>query len=145
MKTLLLILFFSPFFSKAQKVILIDRNFYHPVSIPDSFSMEQASTGVLAVYHKDLQALSEGMQWLIKHMTKPAIDMEESFVLKMGNSNCIVTTEKNSHTNKRSIVLNTEANNIKTSIVLAAGESNKRALQRVTVFVDYLRNNSSSL
>ena len=107
--------------------------------------MEHASTGLLAVYHKDLQTISEGMQWLIKHMTRPGIDMEESFVLKMGNSNCIVTTGKNRHANKRSIVLNTEANNIKTSIVLAAGEPNKRALKRVAIFMDYLRNNSSLL
>jgi len=144
MKTLLLIVFFSPVFGIAQKLVLIDRNFYHPVRIADSISMEQASNGLLPVYHKDLEAVSQQMQWLIKHMISPAgTSVEESFVLKMGRSNCVVTTEKNRRTDKYTIVLNTEVDNMKTSIVLASGEPNKRALQRVTIFMDYLRNNSS--
>ena len=144
MKILLLIVFFSPFLGKTQKLFLIDRNFYHPIRIADSISMDQASKGFLPVYHKDLQVVSQQMQWLIKHMISPAgINMEESFILKMGNSNCIVTTEKNRRVDKYTIVLNTEMDNMKTSIVLASGEPSKRALQRVTIFMDYLRNNSS--
>ena len=146
MKTLLLILFFSPLFCNAQKIVLIDRNFYHPVILADSFSIEQASRGLLPVYQKDLQAVNRQMQWLIKHIISPGeINTEESIVLKMGSSNCIVTTEKNRRIGKYSIVLNTEIDNVKTSIVLASGEPNKRALQRVAIFMDYLNNNSSLL
>jgi len=147
MKTLLLILFFSPLFCIAQKIVLIDRNFYHPVILADSFSIEQASRGLLPVYQKDLQAVNRQMQWLIKHIISPnEINTEESIVLKMGSSNCIVTTEKNRRIGgKYTIVLNTEIDNLKTSIVLASGEPNKRALQRVSIFMDYLNNNSSLL
>ena len=143
MKTLLLILFFSPFICKAQKLLLIDRNFYHPAGMADSISMEQASKGLLPVYQKDLHTISQGMQWLIKHITTGGIDGEKSFTLKMGNTNCIVTAENNRRVDKYSIVLNTETNNLKTSMVLASGEPNKRAMQRVAIFMDYLRNNSS--
>ena len=145
MKTLLLILFFSPLFCTAQKLLLIDRNFYHPVVMADSISLGQALKGLVPVYFKDLRAVSQGMQWLIKQMTNAGIEMEESFTLKMGNSNCIITTEKNRRVDKYSIVLNTEMNNLKTSIVLASGETKKRAMQRVAIFMDYLRNNSSLL
>ena len=146
MKTLLLVVFFCPVFGIAQKLVLIDRNFYHPAIIADFITMEQAANGLLPVYHKDLQAVSQQMQWLVKHMISPAATtMEESFVLKMGSSNCVVTTEKNRRIDKYTIVLNTEMANMKTSIVVASGEPNKRALQRVTIFMDYLRNNSSLL
>ena len=144
MKTLLLILFSLPFFCKAQKLILIDRNFYQPIGLADSISMEQVSQGLLPVYYKDLQAVNQQMQWLIKQMISPAgIDMEEPIILKMGSSNCIVSAEKNRRIDKYTIILNTEMNNIKTSIILASGEPNKRALQRLTIFMDYIRNNSS--
>ena len=143
MKTLLLILFFLPFLGYAQKLVLIDRNFYQPVSLADSISIEQASKGLLPVYHKDLEAIHQGMQWLIKRLTSAEKGQEESFILKMGNSNCIVSTEKSGRIDKYSIVINTDMENLKTSIVLASGEPNKRALQRVVIFMDYLRNNTS--
>ena len=142
MKTFLFIFFLLPLVSKAQKIALLDRNFYHSINIADSITMEQAAKGILPVYHRDLQAIIQGMQWLIQYITAPKINKEESFILKMGNSKCIVKTESYRHINNYNIVLNTEANNIKTSIVLASSEPNKRAAQRVAVFMDYLRNNS---
>ena len=146
MKTVFLIVFLSPVFAMAQKVVLIDRNFYHSVTTADSISMEQVSSGLLPVYYKDLQAVSQQMQWLIKHLISPAtINMDESFVLKMGSSSCIVTIENNRRVDRYTIVLNSEINYVKTSVVLASGEPNRRALQRVAIFVDYLRNNSSLL
>ncbi len=143
MKTFLLLLFFFPFVSKAQKFALIDRNFYQPINLVDTFTMEQASKGLLSVYYKDIRSIMEGMQWLVNYLNAPKINPEKSFVLKMGNSKCFVKAEKNARINSYNVVFNTEIENIKTSIILAANESTKRAIQRVTIFMDYLGNNAS--
>lgn len=143
MKTFLLVLFFSPLVSKGQKFALIDRNFYQPINLVDTFTMEQASKGQLSIYYKDIRSILEGMQWLVNYLNAPKINPVRSFVLKMGNSNCFVTARKNAGINSYHVVFNTEINNIKTSIILAANESTKRAIQRVTIFMDYLGNNAS--
>ena len=76
-------------------------------------------------------------------MDADKLNKEQFFDLKMGNSKCIVRAEKSGHSNKYSVVLNTMTNSLKTYIVLVAWEGNKRAIQRLNIFMDYLKNNSS--
>lgn len=143
MRSFLLILFFVPFPGRAQKLALIDRNFQQPINIVDSVSMEEVAKGVLPVYYKDVASIISAMQWLLKYMGDGKMDKEGFFDLKTGDSKCIVQTEKNGKANKYHIVLNTKTTAFKTSIVLVAHESNKRAAQRIAMFMDYLRNNTS--
>ena len=143
MKPLLYLLFFTSFNCKAQKLLLLDRHFVEPVTMEDTITIEQAGNGRLPIYFKDLNSVISTMEWLVKHMEAHKLNHEESFDFKMGNSKCIVMTEKTGNSNKYNIVLNTMTNNLKTYIVLVAWEGNKRAIQRLNIFMDYLKNNSS--
>ena len=143
MKPLLYLLFFTSFNCKAQKLLLLDRHFVEPVTMEDTITIEQAGNGMLPIYFKDINSVLSNMKWLVKYMEAHKLNLEESFDLKMGNSKCIVTTEKTGNSNRYNIVLNTMTSNLKTYIVLVAWEGNKRAIQRLNIFMDYLKNNSS--
>ena len=143
MKLFLIFLFFAPFFGNAQKLALIDRNFYHPIDIADTITFEQASKGALPIYHKDISSIIEAVEWLADYAAK--INEQESFAIKTGNSECIVTTGKEGRLNTYTFILNTDTGNFKTSILLVDNETNKRATQRLSIFLDYLKNNSAAL
>ena len=143
MKFFLMFLFFAPFFSNAQKLALIDRNFLRPIDVADTITLEQASKGTLPIYHKDISSVIEVVEKLTDYAGK--INEQESFVIKTGNSECIVTTGKEGKLNTYTIILNTDTGNFKTSILLVDNETNKRATQRLSIFLDYLKNNSAAL
>ena len=144
MKSLLLILLFSPLLSIGQKLVLIDRNFQQPLSIIDTITMEQATKGALPLYFKDLRSVISTMEWLIKEINSGK-NNNKSFHLKIGNSKCIVKAENNGSRNIYNIVLNTNTGSFKTSIVLASHETSKRAAQRLSIFMDYLKNNIAAV
>jgi hypothetical protein len=143
MKLFFNFLFFAPFFGNGQKLVLIDRNFHHPIVIADTITLEQASKGTLPIYNKDVSSVIEAVERLVDYTGK--INEQESFVNKTGNSECIITTEKEGRLNTYTIVLNTDTGNFKTSILLVDSETNKRATQRLSIFLDYLKNNSAAL
>jgi hypothetical protein len=143
MKLFFNFLFFAPFFGNGQKLVLIDRNFHHPIVIADTITLEQASKGTLPIYNKDVSSVIEVVERLVDYTGK--INEQEYFVKKTGNSECIVTTEKEGRLNTYTIVLNTDTGNFKTSILLVDSETNKRATQRISIFLDYLKNNSAAL
>jgi hypothetical protein len=145
MKCHFLVLFLLPAFANAQKLLLLDRNFQEPISIVDTITMEKATKGGLAIYARDINTILSSMQKLIKYVDDGKMRKEEVFDLKMGNSKCIVKTEKTGSNSNYNIVLNTNTGNFKTAFVLVAHETNKRAVQRLTMFMDYLQNNLSVL
>ena len=139
MKYLLILLIFFPFSVNAQKMIALDRSLQQPLSIVDGISMDEATKGAVAIYVKDVVTIQASIQLLIKHLVNR--DKQESFDLEMGNSKCVVKIEKHGAVNNYNIVLNTNTGNFKTAFVLVAHESEKKAVQRLTMFLDYLRNN----
>jgi hypothetical protein len=143
MKLFLMFLFFAPFLGYGQKLALIDRNFYHSIDLSDTITLEQASRGTLPIYNKDISSVIEAVEWLADYTAK--INEQKSFVIKTGNSECIVTTGKEGRSNTYTIVLNTDTGNFKTSILIVDNETNKRATQRLSIFLDYLKNNSAAL
>ena len=54
MKQILPLLFFIPLLSSAQKIAVIDRNFYEPIAMMDALSTEVAAKGGLIVIKKIL-------------------------------------------------------------------------------------------
>jgi hypothetical protein len=145
MRSLFIVAFLFPLFANTQKLVLLDRNFHHPVNIVDSISMEEAAKGAVAVYAKDINSLFVFIQGLIKYVADGKTDKEEVFDLNAGHSKYVVKTEKTGSTNHYNIVLNTDTGNFKTAFALVSHQSNKRAVQRLTMFMDYLRNNISVL
>ena len=144
MKRILLLLFFIPLFPAAQKIAVIDRNFYEPIAMMDALTTEVATKGGLIVYQKDIALVIEGLEQLARKLSYGKKLPDNFSDMKFGNTRCIVITEKTGKNYSHNIVLNTSSQNIKTSIVLADDEPSKRALQRLNIFLDYLRHNTSS-
>lgn len=144
MKGILLLLFFIPLLSKAQKIAVIDRNFYEPIAMMDVLTIEVATKGGLIVYQKDIAMVIEGLELLARKLSYGKKLPDNFSEMKFGNTSCIVTTEKAGKNYSHNIVLHTSSQNIKTSILLADNESGKRALQRLNIFLDYLKHNSSA-
>ena len=139
MKYFLIFLIFFPFSVNAQKMIALDRSLQQPLSIVDGISMDEATKGAVAIYVKDVVTIQASIQLLIKHLVNR--DKQESFDLEMGKSKCVVKIEKHGAVNNYNIVLNTSTGDFKTAFVLVAHESEKKAVQRLAIFLDYLRNN----
>jgi len=144
MKQILPLLFFIPLLSSAQKIAVIDRNFYEPIAMMDALSTEVAAKGGLIVYQKDITMVIEGLEQLAKKLSYAKKLPAEFNDIKFGNSRCIVITKKLGSKYTHIISLSTSSQNIKTSILLADGETNRRALQRLYIFIDYLRHNTFS-
>ena len=142
MKPFLLFLFFASFTGNAQQLVLVDRNFQLPLKVTDTITVEQVSKGLMPIYFKDVYTVITGMERLVKYMNAGKMNKENLLDLKMGNSMCVVKTEKTGRMNTYNIVLNTMTSKLKTHMVLAASEPNKRAVQRLNIFMDYLKNNS---
>lgn len=138
-------LFFLPLIVNAQKLALIDRKFEQSITIVDTVTGDQLTKGSLPVYEKDIATVIELMQRLAKKISSDEAATLESFDIKMGNSKCIVNSEKIGSRYNYNVVLNTSMQNFKTSILLADHEPNKRAAQRINIFVDYLRNNMAAI
>ena len=126
-------------------MVLLDRNLQQPASIVDSITLDKAAKGTIAIYAKDVPAILSSIQSLIKYVDDRRVDEEKTFDLEMGSSKCVVKTEKNGSVNTYNIVLNTNTRNFKTAFVLVSHQTNKRAVQRLTMFMDYLRNNVSAM
>lgn len=142
MKSFLLFLFFASFTGNAQQLVLVDRNFQLPLKVTDTITVEQVSKGLMPIYFKDVYTVITSMERLVKYMNAGKMNKEDILDLKMGNSICVVQTEKTGRLNTYNIVLNTMTSKLKTHMVLAASEPNKRAVQRLNIFMDYLKNNS---
>jgi len=143
MKLFLIFLFFVPLFGHTQKLALIDRKFYYPIDIADTITLEQVAKGTVPIYHKDIFSVIKIVEWIADYTAR--INEQESFVIKTGNSEFIITIGKEGRVNTYTIVLNTDTGNFKTSILLVDNETNKRATQRLNIFLDYLKNNYSAL
>ena len=145
MKPALLILFFVPLISAAQKLALIDRRFQQPIAMVDTITGDQVTKGIVPVYQEDISSIVELMQLLAKNIGNGKVLSSRSFDVKMGNSKCIINTEKTGSQYNYNIVLNTSMQDFKTSILLVDHETNKRAAQRLNIFIDYLRNNTAAI
>jgi hypothetical protein len=124
-------------------MVLLDRNLQQPLNTADTITMDEATKGMVAVYTKDINRLLHTIQSLTKFIDDKKIDEEKVIDLQVGNSKCIVKTEKNGAVNSYNIVLTTDTGNFKTAFVLVSHETSKRAVQRLTMFLYYLRNNIS--
>jgi hypothetical protein len=143
MRVFLILLFILPFFAGAQKLVLLDRNLLQPAIVIDSISINEATKGAIAIYAKDVHAILSSVQRLVRYVDDEKKDEKKVFDLEMGNSKWIVKTEKIGPINNYNIVLNTNTGNFRTAFLLVSHEPGKIAAQRLTMFMDYLRNNIS--
>lgn len=145
MKTFLLSLFLAPFFTKAQKLYLIDRAFQRPLLVSDTVSLNEVSKGLMPIHVKDIDALLKGIAWLTDNIDNGKFKKDEVKDMHAGYTRFITRIERTGSMNKYNVVLNTKVGNINTSMVVVARENSKRALQRLYILADYLRNNRAAL
>jgi hypothetical protein len=94
-------------------MVLLDRNLQQPLNTADTITMDEATKGMVAVYTKDINRLLHTIQSLTKFIDDKKIDEEKVIDLQVGNSKCIVKTEKNGAVNSYNIVLTTDTGNLK--------------------------------
>ena len=144
MKVLLLLFFLLPVAVSAQKAILIDRAFQNPVQVVDKVTMEEVTRGLMPVYIIDIDSILQIVEKLITVISQ-SNTVQGMLDLKAGQSRWTTRTEKHGRMKQYNIVLNTNFGLFETYLVVAANEPDKRALQRLTIFTDYLRNNRAIL
>ena len=143
MKPFLILLLLVSATSHAQKMVLVDRNFQQPLIFADSITIEQVAKGLLPIHFNDLDQVIRVMEKLTKDIYAGRMNSKETTSVPIGSSVCIITMEKLNRSNLYNIILNTTTGNLKTHIVLAQSEPHKRAAQRLTIFIDYLKNNAA--
>ncbi len=141
MRVVFAILMLLPCCAMAQKAILIDRSLRYPVKVTDSVTFDQVTKGLMPIYFKDIDSLLQVIEQLKKYIDTGKPNEEKAQDVKFGNSHCFTTTELQGTANTYRIVVGTRVDKIITSMVLVSGEQNKRALQQLAIFEDYLKNN----
>ena len=144
MKSLFLLLIFLPFGGKTQKAILMDRALFAPVQVVDSVTLDEVTGGLMPVYVKDIDSILKVLEWLMTYVNEGKAE-KGLLDLKAGQSRWTARMKKNGIKSQYNIVLNTRFGLFETYLVIASNEFNKRALQRLTIFADYLKNNQAVL
>lgn len=145
MKSLLFILIF-PVFCSAQQIVLLDRNFKEPMRIASAITKDDLLKGWFPIHIKDVDSVIKKVSWFQKYIDTGQQHENESIVMNAGNSNFITQVEKQGHTNNYYVVLNTTTSDFgATMLLVKKRDGKKRALQKLNIFIDYVRNNMSIL
>lgn len=145
MKLFFLILVFFPFAGSTQEAILIDRSFYAPVNVVDTVIMEQVVAGSMPVLIRDIDSVLSVADRLMETIFRGGPQPDGLLDLKAGNSRWTVRMETQGWRKQYTIILNTKFGLFETYLVVASNEMGKRALQRLSIFADYLRNNVTAI
>lgn len=141
MRVVFVIFILLPFLAAAQKAILIDRGLKQPVVLTDSVTFDQMAEGFMPIFFNDIDSLLATIDGLRKYIDTGKPNDEKVEEIRFGNSRCVVATKLQGAANKYRIIIGTTVDGLNTSMVLVAGEVNKKALQRLSIFADYLKNN----
>ena len=142
MKHLLLFILLVPLAGSAQKFALLDRDFKRPVVITDTLTSVIGSDRRFPVYIKDIDSLILFTEQLARNIYAGKTYEDQTVYSAVGSSWFLAHREKLRSVNKYYITLNTRANNIGSSMELVSNfDGNRAALQKIYIFLDYLRNN----
>jgi hypothetical protein len=142
MKIVLLLLMMLPLAGFAQKYVLLDRDFIRPVIVTDEVTAGQMHKRRFPVFTKDIDSLIHFTERLQKQMNTRITYETASGYYPVGGSWFVAHREKTGKINKYNITLNTRVNDIGASLELVSNSNgSKTALQKINIFLDYLRNN----
>lgn len=142
MKTCLFLLLAISRFAVAQDIALIDRHFKNPMSVTKKLTVEQLSGKQFPVYIADLDSVIRLTETLSEYINAGIVHEPDMQIFQVGSSHFAINTERKGVYNMYSIFLSTKAGNVGASIELVKrGDGNKKAVQRLQVFLDYLKNN----
>lgn len=145
MKTLLLLSVLLPVLAGAQKLALIDRSFKTPISFTDSVSRLQVLQNRFIIYSQDIDSLIRVTERFAQYINTGKVHEPATFDIFTGHSHIVAMTRKAGHINSYHLVLSTRTDNIGTSITIVSSAGKRKAMQKLNIFLDHLRNNRSLL
>ena len=134
-----------PAFGFGQQAVLLDRNLISPALVTDSVTFDQVSKGLMPFFIKDVDSLLLIINQLKKYINTGKRQEPGVKAVVIGNSRCIARTERKGANDKYYVSVATDIGKVKTSMVVVAGEFNKTAIRRLSIFEDYLKNNMAAL
>lgn len=144
MKWLILFLML-PLTSFCQKVLLLDRKLEQEVKTTDSVTLDQLSKGLMPIFVRDVSALLVAIDAYKKLIDTGNRLADTVNSVTIGSSHCVTRIETSGGARKHFFIIATDAGVLKTSMTLVRGEKTKTALNRLSVFQDYLKNNMAAL
>lgn len=142
MKTCIVLLYILPVCAYAQSIALLDREFKNPITVTETLTRDQLSGRTFPIYTADLDVvirLTEKLARSLVSGTQPLSGME---LLPAGHSHIAVATQRTGAHTTYSVSLSTRSGDVGTFLQLVKrNQGNKRAVQELLLFLDYLKNN----
>ena len=142
MKLLLFFAMLLPVTMAAQRIALIDRGFKRPLQFTDSATTEHLVQGYFPVHVEDLGYVLKTTDWFISSIDEGWTHAKVGDHVPSGRSTFLYTEGMVRRTPLHKIILNTRTSAFSTSLKLVQfDDSRKRAIQKLLIFSDYIRNN----
>lgn len=142
MKTVLFLFLFISRVAVAQEIALLDRAFKNPMALTQKLTIEQLGGKQFPVYKADLEAVIRLMENLSRYINTGTVHETATQLLPAGHSNLTVAMQRTGAYCTYTVFVNTRSNDIGASLeVVKSGSGNKKALQQLQAFLDYLKNN----
>ncbi|MCU7551321.1 hypothetical protein OCK74_19520 [Chitinophagaceae bacterium LB-8] len=142
MKLLLLFVLFLPVSMVAQKIALIDRGFKRPILFTDSATTEDIINDYFPVHIEDLKSVLKTTDWFISAIDAGGTQIKDVSNVPAGKSTFYYSESVARKYAFHNIVLSTSTSGFSTSLKLVRfDDSRKRAIQKLLIFTDYIKNN----
>lgn len=146
MKMGILLLLLLPGFAYAQTIALLDRAFKNPVTVTETVTSQQLSGKWFPVYIADFENVIRLTERLVRSINNRTLPSSGTQVLGVGHSRVAITAHGTGVHTTYSIFLSTRSGNIGASLQLVKrDEGNRKAVQELLLFLDYLKNNRHML
>jgi hypothetical protein len=136
-----LMLLLLPLFCDAQEIALLDRHFKKPVLYTNSLQGD-ALYRCFPVYRADLDSVIQVTETLLSSVQAGKPPEPDAVFLPAGHSFFAVRTWKTGAYTNYFVVLSTRSGDKGATLeLLSEQDGNKKAAQKLLVFLDYLKNN----
>lgn len=131
-----------PCFAFTQPIALLDRAFKKPVTVTKALSTTQLSGRQFPIYTADLDTVIQVTEQLARYIDTGAVRPPDMQMLAAGHSLFAVTTNQAGVYNNYTVFLSTRSGNLGATLELVKhGYGNRKAVQQLRLFLDYLKNN----
>jgi hypothetical protein len=142
MKTAFLLLLLLPCVALAQDIALLDRDFKNPIAVTQTVTAAQLSNKLFPVYTTDLDTMVRVLENLARTINTGEVHEPAMQLLPVGHSQFTINTERMGSFNTYAIYLSTRTGDLGASLELVKrGEGNRKTLENLFLFLDYLKNN----
>ena len=138
MKCLLLLLLL-PLFGRTQKIVLIDRHFREPVAVTDSISLKQFSSS-FPVYLNQFDSLIRVAEEFRQRQDRGKGERGGRVLFSLESGQFASDQMENAY-NKKGVLIVERVADVQTFLGLVApADLNRKAAQKLPVFIDSFRN-----